>query len=396
MRSILHIDLDAFFCAVEELKEPNLKGKPFAVGGRPESRGVVASCSYPARVFGVRSAMPMGRALRLCPQLIVVSSRHNLYSEYSKQMANILNEFSSLVEQISIDEAFLDISDMHDSPGGIALALQERINQEVKLPCSLGAASNKLVAKIANDFGKSSAPDKNRPPNAITVVEPGKEAEFLAPLSVERLWGVGPRTAERLHTLGIQTIGELASIPEGDLVREYGKNGRDLSQHARGIDDSQVVTWHEPKSISTETTFARDERDPKVLIKVLREQTEEVGKRLRELGYSAATVKIKLRWPDFTTLTRQMTLTIPIHSDEEIFKAAQSVFYKNWTEGKAVRLIGIGVSGFEIVHRQLHLWEKSGSSRKPDDPKLQNALDQLRERFGPGVIHRGAGSPKRQ
>jgi DNA polymerase-4 len=395
MRNILHIDLDAFFCAVEELREPNLKGKPFAVGGRPESRGVVASCSYPARVFGVRSAMPMGRALRLCPHLIVVSSRHNLYSEYSQLMLNILNEFSSLVEQISIDEAFLDISEVHDHPESIAKALQKRINQEVKLPCSLGAASNKLVAKIANDFGKSSAPDKNRPPNAITVVEPGKEAEFLAPLSVERLWGVGPRTAERLHQLGIQTIGELASISEIELVREYGKIGRDLSLHARGIDDSPVVTWHEPKSISTETTFARDERDPQALIRVLREQTAEVGKRLREQGYAAATVKIKLRWPDFTTLTRQVTLTVPIRSDDEIFSAAQSLFFKNWSEGKAVRLIGVGVSGLDTVHRQLQLWEITGSPRKPDNPKLQDALDQLKERFGPGVIHRGADSPKK-
>ncbi len=396
MRKILHIDLDAFFCAVEELKQPRLRGKPFAVGGRPELRGVVASCSYSARTYGVRSAMPMGKARRLCPKLIIVASRHNLYSEYSQEMANILHQFTPLVEQISIDEAFLDISSMPDPPRKIAEQLQSRINKEINLPCSLGAASNKLVAKIANDFGKGFAPIKDQPPNAITVVEPGDEAAFLAPLSVERLWGVGPRTAERLHQLGIQTVGELGSTSENELVREFGKIGRDLALHARGIDESPIVTWHEPKSISQETTFARDERNLTVLLKILHDQASEVGERLQEQGYSAATVKIKLRWPDFTTLTRQVTLPVPIQTSNEIFSAAQKLFFKNWSEGKAIRLIGVGVSGLTDCHKQLQLWDKRNIQQDSENPNLKSALEQLKERFGPSVIRRGSDKLKKE
>lgn len=396
MRIILHIDLDAFFCAVEELLKPELKGKPFAVGGKPESRGVVASCSYPARTSGVRSAMPMAKALRLCPRLIIVPSRHGLYADYSQKMADILKEFSSLVEQISIDEAFLDISESELPALTIAKSLQQRINRELKLPCSIGVASNKLVAKIANDFGKSSAPDKSKPPNAITNVEPGKEAEFLNPLHVERLWGVGPKTAERLNQIGIETIGDLASASESNLIREFGKTGHDLYLHANGIDDSPVVAFHEPKSISQELTFIRDERNPQALTAVLEEQAREVGKRLRELGYTATTVKIKLRWSDFTTLTRQMSQTAAIRTDDEILNAALALFRKNWPEGKSVRLIGVGVSGLASTQYQLQLWEKSSRSNRPKNPKLEKALDQLEQRFGPGVIQRGSDTIKKQ
>ena len=256
-RKIIHFDLDAFFCAVEEQLNPSLVGKPFAVGGRPDERGVVASCSYAARKYGVHSAMPTSRALRLCPGLIIVASRHGKYSKISKEVMAHLHALSPLVEQISIDEAFVEISDLQESGQEIAKRLQKTINDELGLPCSIGIASNKLVAKIANDVGKSSA-RTGAPPNAITDVPPGKEAEFLAPLAVDKLWGVGPKTAEKLEKIGVTTIGELAQRTEKELVRLFGRSGESLHRHSRGIDDSPIVTFHEPKSISQETTFTKD------------------------------------------------------------------------------------------------------------------------------------------
>ena len=229
-RTILHIDLDAFYCAVEETRNPELRGKAFAVGGRPEERGVVASCSYAARRMGVRSAMPMGKALRLSPGLIIVSSRHHIYREVSGQVMNLLHELTALVEQISIDEAFLDISDIREEPERIARNLQTRILEELQLPCSIGIASNKMVAKIATEVGKSLALQKIKekglaePPNAVTVVPFGEEAAFLSPLPADMLWGVGPKTSARLTELGIQTIGDIAKWPESEMIRMFGEN----------------------------------------------------------------------------------------------------------------------------------------------------------------------------
>ena len=272
-RKILHLDLDAFFCAVEELHNPALRGKPFAVGGRPESRGVVASCSYAARQFGVHSAMPMARALRLCPGLLVVSTRHGVYGDYSRQVMDRLYQLTALVEPISIDEAFLDLSDLPEPGLEIARRLQSRIQQELGLPCSLGVATNKLVAKIATDTGKAARRGPT-PPNAITVVPPGEEAAFLAPLPVSALWGVGPKSAARLEGMGIHTIGDLAQMSPAALVSHFGKNGADLARHARGIDDAPVVTTHEVKSISQETTFERDLRESEALRRTLLDLSE--------------------------------------------------------------------------------------------------------------------------
>jgi DNA polymerase IV len=388
-RKIIHLDLDAFFCAVEELKNPELFGKAFAVGGRPEQRGVVASCSYPARGFGVHSAMPMAQALRICPNLIIVSSRYSEYSSVSKQMMERLFDLSPLVEQISIDEAFIDVSEINSPVEFIASKLQSRINQELNLPCSLGVAGNKLVAKIATDFGKTTKP-KDRPPNVITCVEPGKEAEFLAPLSVGMLWGVGPKTSERLNNLGIITIGDLAKFPKKELIRIFGKNGHDLSLHAIGIDDSPITTTHEPKSISQETTFSKDIRDPVELKRVLYRLSERVGKRLREENLTGATIKIKLRWSDFTTLTRQLTTPIPTNKDKEIFQAAYGLFQKTWEPGRPVRLIGVGVSGFTSSIHQLELWGSEDPNVPDKGQQLQTALDRLRDRFGHSVIQRAS------
>lgn len=380
-RKILHLDLDAFFCAVEEQRDPSLRGRAFAVGGRPEHRGVVASCSYPARRFGVHSAMPMARAVQLCPYLIIVPSRHGVYSRVSRKVMEHLYELTALVEKVSIDEAFLDVSALADSQHTIAHQLQEKIYQSTKMPCSIGGATNKLVAKIANDVGKS-AHRGSGPPNALTIVPPGEEAAFLAPLPVEALWGVGPKTGERLNELGIRTIGDLARWPAADLERRFGKHGQDLALRARGIDTRSIETEHETKSISQETTFARDIRDGRILRETLREQAEKVAERLREQELAGSTVKIKLRWPDFTTITRQVTLEQPTNQADDIYQAVLSLMSENWQEGRAVRLIGVGVSNLGVPVRQLSLWDAPTERQE----RLQKAVKELRARFGEDVI----------
>lgn len=383
-RTILHLDLDAFYCAVEEIHNPDLRGKPFAVGGRPDERGVVSSCSYAARKFGVRSAMPMSRALRLCAGLIIVPGHHHLYSDMSKQVMERLGKLTPLLEQISIDEAFLDISDLEDDPGRIARGLQAGIRDELGLPSSIGIAPNKLVAKIATEVGKKTAKGDS-PPFGLTIVPAGQEAEFLAPLPADMLWGVGPKTADRLNELGIHTIGDIARWPEAELVHLFGENGRDMARHAKGQDERPVVTEHEIKSISQEVTFSRDIRDDKSLEKTLVELSTEVGRRLRRNGLAGTTVKLKIRWPDFTTLTRQVTLPSTTNQDKEIAETALGLLRKVRKPGQAVRLIGVGVSGLGQPMRQLELWG-TGSEK---ERKLEKTLDELREKFGDDAIKRG-------
>jgi DNA polymerase-4 len=390
-RTILHLDLDAFFCAVEETRNPQLRGKAFAVGGRPDERGVVASCSYAARRNGVRSAMPMSRALRLSPGLIIVPARHRLYGEVSRQVMDILHTQSGLVEQISIDEAFLDISDVRDDPERLARGLQARIRDELHLPCSIGIASNKLVAKIATEVGKALALNRIKaqglaePPNAVTVVPFGEEAAFLSPLPAEMLWGVGPKTSKRLTELGIHTIGDIAKWPESELVRLFGENGRDLARHSKGIDNRPIVTEHETKSISQEVTFSVDVRDDKVLQKTIREQAARVGAQLRKNELAGSTIKLKIRWPDFTTLTRQTTLNHRTDQDDEIAGTALELMKSVRKPNQAVRLIGVGVSGLGQPIRQLGLWDANDEKSR----RLQEAVDELREKYGEKIIHHG-------
>jgi DNA polymerase-4 len=382
-RTILHLDLDAFFCAVEELLDPSLKGKAFAVGGTPEDRGVIASCSYAARSYGVHSAMPTNRALRLCPQLIVISHHRGNYGETSDQVMARLRDLSPYVEQISIDEAFVDLSGLEE-PVGITRRLQAGIRKELGLPCSAGIASNKLVAKIATEVGKKTG-KKGEPPNALTEVPPGTEAAFLDPLPVEMMWGVGPKTGARLAEFGIKTIGDLAHHPEEDLVRWFGSNGRDMWQHAHGRDERPIVTEYEAKSISQETTFARDVGDDLALQRTLRSLAAEVGRRLRKSRLSGTTVKLKLRWPDFTSLTRQTSLLQPTDQDEEIYQTGLALLQKVRTRGQEVRLIGVGVSGFKPPLRQLELWDGGNEKMR----KLQKAVDDLQEKYGRKIIQRG-------
>ncbi|HLE15866.1 MAG TPA: DNA polymerase IV [Anaerolineales bacterium] len=391
LRTIIHLDLDAFYCAVEERNDPLLRGLPFAVGGKPDERGVVASCSYPARHFGVRSAMPMARALQLCPQLRIISGHYKDYAQSSRRVMQHLLDLTSLVEQISIDEAFLDVSDLQESGLSIARHLQTIILEKEQLPGSLGVASNKLVAKIATEVAKAAHRGEG-PPNAIQVVPPGEEAAFLRPLPAELLWGVGPRTSARLAELGIRTIGDIAAYPERDLMALFGKNGHELAIHARGIDERPLSVHHETKSISQETTFARDIADRNSLLETLTSLSAEVSNRLVKNHLEGSTVRLKLRWSDFTTLTRQTSLKQPTDQSERIASAALHLFEAAWQAGKPVRLLGVGVSS--LSPRQYRLWDSvSESETSARGTQLQVAVDNIRSRFGPAILRLGSELP---
>lgn len=384
-RKILHIDLDAFFCSVEENKNPSLRGKAFAVGGRPDQRGVVASCSYAARLFGVHSAMSTARALQICPKLIIISGNHGDYGKISDQVMDYLATLTPLIEQVSIDEAFLDMSDVPERDEALAQSIQKYILDHFHLPCSIGVASNKLVAKVATDVGKA-ANRTNRPPQAITVVPPGQEAQFLAPLPTQALWGIGPKTAGRLDELGIHTVRDITRMSRQDLLKHLGKFGAELELRAKGIDDSPIHISSEVKSVSNETTFSTDITDRQVLYETLHTLSERVGRRLRKHGLKGTTVKLKLRWQDFTTLTRQKKLPEPTDDDRQVYSAVKDLFNKTWSTGKPVRLLGVGVSQFSKNILQLSLWDTA----TPKDANLLNAVDELRERYGKNSIIRGS------
>jgi DNA polymerase-4 len=334
-------------------------------------------------MYGVRSAMPMSRALQLCPDLIVVSSRHGNYSEVSKKVMKVI-EITPLIEKISIDEAFIDVTGLPDPMRKIAQDLQQKVNKQCQLPVSIGGASNKLVAKIANDWGKSQkhAPE---PPNTITIIPPGKEAEFLAPLPLQSLWGVGPKTSEKLEGIGIKTIGELAKTPDTTLEMLFGRFGPDLRKRAMGIDNRPIEMEHETKSVSNEVTFSKDLKNKRELLQTLRSLSEQVGHRLRKESLAGSTIQIKLRWGDFTTITRQVTLNSVTNLDQEIYQAARTIFEENWPRGKPVRLIGVGVSNLGQPVHQLGLWDDDYQK----EANLIDAVDELREKFGKGIIKRG-------
>ena len=383
-RKIIHLDLDAFFCSVEEREDESLRGKAFAVGGRANTRGVIASCSYAARAKGIRSAMPTAKALKLCPDLIVLSGRHHHYGEASQQVMEIMGRYSGMIEQISIDEAFMDVSDLPQDGLEIARGLQAAVWQETHLPCSIGVASNKLVAKIATDYGKGQHRG-NTPPMAITVVPAGEEAAFLAPLPVGSLWGVGPKTATALAQLGIRTAGDLAHENEAGMASRFGKWGPELVLRARGIDDSPVSQDYEVKSISQETTFDRDVGDLEQLKMTLRELAQTVGYRLRKEGFCASTVRLKLRWPDFTTITRQITTPQPTDQDGIIYASVIELLEKEWQPGKRVRLLGVGTSKLKPRAHQLALWDTQTEKER----RLLEAVDAIHGRFGNNALQHG-------
>jgi len=326
----------------------------------------------------------MAQAVRLYPGLKVVSGRHGAYGQMSDRVMDRLREVTPGFEQISIDEAFLDITGFREPPEQLARRLQRGIRDDLGLPSSIGIASNKLVAKIATEVAKKTGRG-DRAPFGLTIVPLGEERAFLAPLPMEMLWGVGPKTARKMTTLGMRTIGDIAGWPEPSLVDLFGEYGRELARRARGEDDRMVVTEHEAKSMSQETTFARDVRDDKALERTLRQLAGEVAGYLRKSNIAGSTIRLKLRWPDFTTLTRQTTLSQRTDDEVEIAETALELLKSARKPGQAVRLIGVGVSRLGYPIRQLELWD-SGRERHR---RLTAALDDLRKKYGDQVIHRG-------
>jgi len=366
-RWIVHADLDAFFASVEQLDNPELRGRPVVVGAPPESRGVVAAASYEARAFGIHSAMPMAAALRLCPEAVRVPPRFARYGEMSRLVMDIFRHFTPLVEPISLDEAFLDVTEAvekgrpareaaQNKAEEIARSIRERVRREAGLTVSVGVASSRSVAKIASDRGK---------PDGLVLVPQGTERQFLAPLPVRSLSGVGPKTAERLAAESITTVGELAERSEGWARGLFGERGIYLVRLARGIDDSPVIVEHETKSVSSETTFPRDVGDATALEDSLRELAQETAERLRRHGLKGRTVKIKLRLADFTTFTRQTTLAYPTDAGDAIFREAARLLAREVIDGRRFRLLGVGVSNFRLEE------EKQPALFSLDDPPLR-------------------------
>jgi DNA polymerase IV len=333
MRQVIHLDLDAFFASVEVLLNPELKGKPLIVAmGNPHGRGVVSTASYEARRFGVHSAMPLFQAARLCPQAIIVPVRHHVYSEYSRRVMAILREASPLVEQVSIDEAYVGIEPARDA-AQVARAIQQRIKNEIGLDCTIAVASNKLVSKVACNTVK---------PRGFIVVPPGEERTFLAPLPIEKLPGAGKVTRTKLARWNVKTIGDLANAPVNELRAELGKWGVYLHQAALGQDDSPIVTESKPKSISEENTFDHDTRDAAQIEKLLAEMSEGIARALQHEEFTARTVVLKLRYSDFTTITRQATLHAPTADAAEIRACALRLLRTHWDRRRALRLVGVG------------------------------------------------------
>lgn len=383
VRKILHLDLDAFFCSVEELHDPTLIGKAFAVGGNPQGRGVIVSASYAARKFGIHAAMPSARALKLCPNLIFVRSRHSVYATYSNKVMDILRDISPLVQQISVDEAFLDVTDIQKPIESICHDLQNRIVRETKLPISIGAGTSKMIAKIANNIGKSRV-KTGKSPRSINIVQAGDEAAFLAPLDIQEMWGIGPKSADRLRSRGFKTIGDLANADISDLIEYFGKNAELMKNRALGIDHSPVHTLREAKSISNEITFDEDSDDIDFLKNIIMQLSDKVAWRLRKENLAGKVISIKIRYSDFSTFTRQKALANPTNVGDEIFETSYALFLENVNHNRAIRLIGVGVSHLEEPFTQLELF--GDNIQKKQD--LVQAVDSLRDKFGKDVIIR--------
>ena len=342
MRHIIHADLDAFYATVEQLDNPELRGKPVLVGGRPENRGVVATASYEARPFGVHSAMPMRTAVRLCPQGIVVPPRFTRYRDMSRQVMDVFRDFTEVIQPLSLDEAYLDISEAVDEAGGrwplgVALDLKRRVKEDTGLTVSVGVSNCKSVSKIASDMDK---------PDGLVVVPPGDEAQFLAPLPVSKLWGIGPKTAERLKAEGVDTIGMLAEQSPEWFQRVFGQRAEAVRLRAVGLDDEPVETERITKSVSSETTFPDDVGDQAELRRVLEELSSGVAESLERKGLQGRTVTVKMRLADFTTFTRQTTLSAPSNETGPIHDTAWRLLSAELTTGRTFRLLGVGVSNF--------------------------------------------------
>ena len=383
-RAVIHVDLDAFYASVEQLRRPELRGRAVIVGGAGESyrRGVVSAASYEARRYGVHSAMPLGRAMRLCPHAVVLPVDFAAYREASRAVFALARELTPQVEPVSLDEAYLDVTGSIrrlGPPDQMAVALRDRVKAECELDASCGVATSKLVAKVASDLEK---------PRGMVVVPPGTEADFLAPLPLRRLPGLGPAAEKALTSLGVTSLGELATLSPDTLRRRLGEHAaRSLSERARGIDRSEVTVPERPKSISREETFSSDVGERTELHRLLRACAADVGRQLRHGRWAARTATLKLRYSDFTTHTRQLTWPAPQDGDVGLAEAAIHLFEAAWS-GEPVRLLGMGVSGV-VEASQLDLFE---GGPLPRDERVDRALDTLRDRFGNAAPRRG-GAP---
>jgi len=386
-RTLFHVDMDAFFVSVEELYDPSLKGKAVVVGGQRNQRGVVSAASYEARTFGVHSALPLRTAARLCPHAIFVDGHPERYRECSEKVYKVLTAFSPQVEMASIDEAYLDMTGtarLHGPPLKAADKLHQRMKEETQLNCSIGIGSSRLIAKVSSAQAK---------PNGLLWIVPGAEAKFLAPLDVREIPGVGKVMESHLHELGIRKVGDLARLEEGELEARFGKWGLALAGKARGEDaggwfDTQVGADTQAKSISHEHTYNQDTADANQLEATLMRLSEMVARRLREANLHARTLQLKLRYQDFTTITRAHTLPAPTQLDGEIFEPVRALFRKNWKRGRQVRLLGVQASSFEAQAGQIDLLEGARQQRWKD---ALAAADRLRNKFGESSVTLAAG-----
>jgi DNA polymerase-4 len=386
-RTIFHVDMDAFFVSVEELFDPALKGKPVVVGGRRNERGVVSAASYEAREFGVHSAMPLRTAAKLCPQAIFVEGHPTRYRECSEKVHAVLASFSPQVEMASIDEAYLDMTGterLHGPPLRAAHALHAKMKAQTQLNCSIGIGVSRLVAKVSSAKAK---------PNGVLWAVPGEEAKLLAPLDVRDIPGVGEVTEQNLHALGIKRVGDLARFDEAFLQEHFGKWGLALAGKARGEDaggwfDSEVGEESGPKSISHEHTYTEDTSDVEQIQSMLMRLCEMVGRRLREGGLHARTIQLKLRYKDFSTITRAHTLAAPTQLDTEIYEQVRALFRKNWRKGAQVRLLGVQTSSFDEAAEQGNLLE---DGRRQRWQAALSAADRLRDRFGESSVSLATG-----
>jgi DNA polymerase-4 len=379
--------MDAFFVSVEELYDPSLKGKPVVVGGRPNERGVVSAASYAARKFGVHSAMPLRTAYKLCPQAIFVDGHPQRYREYSQKVYEVLESFSPLVDMASIDEAYLDITGterLYGPPLRAAHLLHERMKAATNLNCSIGIAAARMVAKIASDQAK---------PNGILWVVPGREAAFLAPLDVRKVPGVGKVTEKNLHLLGIRKVGDLAALDEAFLEQRFGKWGLALAGKSHGLDaggwyDTEIGEDAGPKSISHEHTFSEDTADRTQLESTLARLCEMVGRRLREHGLHARTIQLKLRYSDFSTITRAHSIARGTQIDTELYEEIRALFDANWKTGAAVRLLGVHVSSWADGGEQMDLLAEDRHERWRQTLAV---ADRMRDKFGDSAVSLASG-----
>jgi DNA polymerase-4 len=381
-RTIFHVDMDAFFVSVEELFDPSLKGKAVVVGGQRDERGVVSAASYEARKFGVHSAMPLRTAAKMCPHAIFVNGHSERYRECSEKVHRVLGTFTPQVEMASIDEAYLDMTGterLHGPPLKAAHALHQRMKIETGLNCSVGIGTSRLIAKVSSAQAK---------PNGVLYIVPGEEAKFLAPLDVREIPGVGKVMETHLNALGIKKVGDLTRLEESDLADRFGKWGLALAGKARGEDaggwfDTEVGADVGAKSISHEHTYNEDTADISQLESTLMRLSEMVARRLRESQFHARTIQLKLRYKDFTTLTRAHTLPAPTQLDTEIFEQIRTLFRKNWKRGVPVRLLGVQASQFTSQPDQINLLEGNRQQRWKD---AMAAADRLRDRFGESSV----------